>query len=503
MNTLTTDRNSKRKVILIVTDSTRYDMLGCYGTPGMITPNLDQLAQEGLRFERAYSCQPVCGPARAALFTGQYPHSCGGVTNSYALCDNTKTIGQRLSDLGVHTAYIGKYHLDGGDYFGLGRCPDGWDPQYWYDMRCYLEELTPEERIRSRKVEQDRNLVKEEDTFGHRVCDRAIDFLKQHGEEGFFLTVSLDEPHGPHFCPQRFIDPYEDYEFPKYPNVWDTLEGKPDYQKVWAGEQRSKDRSAIKMNRPLFLGCNTFADYEIGRVLDAAREYAEDALIIYTSDHGDAFHSHCLSSKGPAAYDEIARVPLIIKGGSKTGLVTAPVSHINLAPTILEYLGKDVPKIMEGKSILPVLEKPELDINHEIFIEFMRYECDHDGFGGFRPMRCIFDGRYKLSIHLLDPLDELYDMQEDPYEMKNLIQKEAYYETALQLHEKLLNWMNETRDPFRGYDWERRPWRKEARDATWDYTGFTRQRENEEYEPRQLDYATGLEMTEAVRYKKR
>lgn len=490
-----------KKVILIMTDSTRYDMVGCYGNEGMKTPNLDKLASEGLRFERAYSCQPVCGPARAALFTGQYPHSCGSFTNCYALGDNVKTIGQRLRDGGVHTAYIGKYHIDGGDYFGLGRCPDGWDSDYWYDMRCYLEELTEEERLLSRQDSLDRSLVDEEFTFGHRVCSRAVDFLEKHGDEDFFLTVSLDEPHGPSLYPARFGDMYKDYNFPKYPNVWDTLEGKPEYQKVWAGKALFSDRDNVSMQWQHFFACNSFADYEIGRVLEAAEKFADDALIIYTSDHGDAFNSHCLYAKGPAAYDEIARVPMIIKSGIKGETVKAPVSHINLAPTIMEYMGRDIPKIMEGKSILPILSNPNEDVNGEIYLEFMRYECDHDGFGGFRPMRTVFDGRYKLSIHLLDSIDELYDMETDPYEMKNLISDENYYEIAEKLHEKLLNWMNETRDPFRGYDWERRNWRKNAREASWDYTGFTRQRENEEYEPRQLDYMTGLEMKKAVRPK--
>ncbi|MCD7863841.1 MAG: sulfatase-like hydrolase/transferase [Lachnospiraceae bacterium] len=490
----------RKQIILLMTDATRFDMVGCYGSPDMKTPNLDALAADGIRFERAYTCQPVCGPARSALFTGTYPHSCGGIANSYALGDNVKTIGQRLSDHGIHSAYIGKYHLDGGDYFGLGRCPDGWDKDYWYDMRCYLEELTPEERVRSRKP--DNTGITEDFLFGHRVCNRALDFLSRYGEEDFFLTVSLDEPHGPFLCPEPYASMYEDYEFPKRPNVYDTLEGKPEYQKVWAGNARFEDREKLTIRAPKYFACNSYANYELGRVIDAAKQFAPDALIIYTSDHGDGLQSHCLTMKGPTAYDEIARVPLIIKGGVKGAVTDVPVSHINLTPTILEYMGLPVPNLMEGKSILPMLQNPDLDINHEIYLEFTRYEVDHDGFGGFQPMRAVYDGRYKLSIHLLDPVDELYDMTEDPYEMKNLISDEAHYEIAKELHEKLLDWMNRTRDPYRGYYWERRPWRKnDVREATWKYTGHTRQRENEEYEPRQLDYATGLPMETATRIK--
>ena len=118
-------------------------------------------------------------------------------------------------------------------------------------------------------------------------------------------------------------------------------------------------------------------------------------------------------------------------------------------------------------------------------------------------MRSVTDGRYKLSIHLLDAVDELYDLKSDPYEMKNLIFSETHKGIRNALHDKLLDWMNETRDPFRGYYWERRPWRDDAAEATWDYTGYTRQREHEEYEPRQLDYSTGLEMVQSSRPKER
>ncbi len=170
--------NRPRQVVFIMTDTQRTDMLGCYGNPDMQTPSLDRLAAQGIRFDAAYTCQPVCGPARAALFTGLWPHSAGSWANSMPLGDNVKTVGQRLRDHGLHTAYIGKWHLDGGDYFGLGRCPDGWDPDYWYDMRNYLEELSPEDRARSRspEINRDPDLTKDF-TFAHRCSNRAIDFL--------------------------------------------------------------------------------------------------------------------------------------------------------------------------------------------------------------------------------------------------------------------------------------------------------------------------------------
>ncbi len=492
------------QVILIMTDTQRKDMVGCYGNPDMKTPYLDRLASEGVRFNRAYTCQPVCGPARAAIFTGTYPHSNGSWGNCMPLGDNVKTIGQRLSDNGIHTAYIGKWHLDGSDYFGLGRCADGWDETYWYDMRNYLAELPVEDRVRSRQValNRDENLS-EEFTYGHRCSNRAIDFLSRHGDEEFFLVVSYDEPHHPFICPKPYSEMYQDYKFPKCKNIWDRLEGKPEHHRAWAGDSLKQDKDALEIIAPDFFGCNSFVDYEIGRVLEAIDKFAPDALVIYTSDHGDMLGSHTITNKGAAMYEEITNIPFIVRwpGQLLTGAVSDQlVSQIDIAPTIMEALGLPIPKLLEGRSLLRTFSDPELPTNDIIFMEFGRYEIDHDGFGGFQPIRCCFDGRYKLVINLLSS-DELYDIQEDPEEMVNLIDSKDHHSIRNKLHDRLLDWMNDTRDPFRGYYWERRPWRTDARAATWDYTGMTRQRENEEYEPRQLDYKIGLEMTEAVRKK--
>ena len=493
-----------RRVVLIMTDTQRKDMLGCYGHPEMKTPHLDRLAGEGVRFDNAYCCQPVCGPARSGLFTGQFPHSNGSWANSMALNANTKTIGQRLHDSGIHTAYVGKWHLDGGDYFGMGRCPDGWDAEYWYDMSNYLEELSDADRLRSRKpaTNQDDDLTAEF-TFGHRCSNRAIDFLEQHGEEDFLLVVSYDEPHDPYLCPRPYSQMYTDYEWPKSPNVWDTLEQKPEHQRAWAGTSLFEDKDALKINIPDFLGCNSFVDAEIGRVLDAIDSHAPDALVVYTADHGDALHSHCLTGKGPAMYEEITNIPFLVRWPhhAKPGSVSAQlVSHIDVTPTILDLMGVPVPQLLEGKSLKTTFENPAHSTNDKVFLEFTRYEIDHDGFGGFQPVRAVFDGRHKLVINLLSS-DELYDLQTDSREMINLIESEAHEHIRNRLHDALLDWMNETRDPFRGYYWERRPWRANARPASWDYSGMTRQRVHAEYEPGQLDYGTGLPMQNPVRPK--
>ena len=498
------DPKIPKKIIFIMTDTQRWDMLGCYRETGLKTPCLDKLASQGMRFERAYTTQPVCGPARSAIFSGQYPHSNGTYTNGFPMYDYVKTLGQRLRDNGFHTAYMGKWHLDGGDYFGMGRCPDGWDADNWYDMRNYLEELTDEERLLSRQVETINNPgISREFTFGARCSGRAIDFLEKHGDEEFFLAVSYDEPHHPFLCPEPYASMYKDFVFEKSENVCDDLTGKPDYQRAWAGQSLYEDKQALEVRHPYLFGCNSFVDSEIGLVMDAIDRYASDALVIYTADHGDFLKSHSLSNKGPAAYDEIARIPLIIREphAIKAGTVyEKPVSHINIAPTIMEYAGLPVPKVFEGKSLVPVFSDTSTAVQDAVFIEFGRYENELDGFGGFQPLRAVFDGRFKLVINLLCS-DELYDLETDPGEMQNLILSKETAQIRDALHNRLLEWMNDTVDPMRGYYWERRPWRTDARAATWKYTNMTRQREHEEYEPRRLDYSTGLEIESAVQVK--
>lgn len=492
-----------RQAILIMCDTQRTDMVGCYGSPGLKTPNIDALAERGVRFNRAYTTQPVCGPARSAIFTGLFPHSNGVVTNSVSLYDNVKTIGQRLKDQSFHTGYIGKWHLDGSDYFGLGRCPDGWDEKYWYDMRNYMDELTEEERVKSRSEKtMDGEDIAPEFTFAHRCSDRAIDFLKNSKDEDFFLVLSYDEPHDPYLCPQPYASMYKDFEFPKSLNIYDDLKNKPDYQRVWAGDSLHENKNDLKISPAYFLGCNSYMDYQLGRVTEAISHYAPDALIIYTSDHGDFLSSHSLSGKGPAAYDEITRIPLIMAGNGVEyiGCNDHPVSHIDIVPTILDYMNLPVPKALEGRSLLPALKEENVHINNYVFMEFTRYEIDHDGFGGFQPLRSVFDGRFKLTVNLLST-DELYDLKGDPGELDNLIYSKEHYEIRNKLHDVLLDHMNNTRDLYRGYYWERRPWREDAKNATWAYTGYTRQRENDEYEPRQLVYETGLTMDKAVRRK--
>jgi uncharacterized sulfatase len=412
------------------------------------------------------------------------------------------TLGQRLSDAGLRAGYVGKWHLDGTDYFGAGRPAPGWDSECWFDGRNYLESL-PDEKARdlSRRVlgpeEVKAHGITAEFTHAHRSADRAIDFIRRHHQEDFLLVISIDEPHHPFICPEPFASAFESFELPIGASADDPLIGKPRAQQEWAQAAAAGRSHAVRekdgkawLRAPRYFACNSYSDFEVGRVLAEIDQHIPQALVVYTADHGEMGYAHRLSGKGPVIYEEITRIPLLVRWpgqAPEATVATYPVSHIDLVPTFLEYFGVAVPSLLQGKSLLEVVRKPGHRTHEAIYLEYNRYEVDHDGFGAFFPQRTIFDGRHKLALSLLDT-DELYDLSTDPAELHNLIENPDHAATRDRLHDALLDWMNRTRDPLRGPHWGRRAWRDLGGSA---FQGPTRPRPwDETYFPSTLLYDT-------------
>lgn len=492
----------KRQTVLFLIDTQGANCVGCYRPDlALGTPHIDRLAAQGIRFDRAHTCAPVCGPARSALLTGLYPHSNGVLGNDMAPHLDLPTLGQRLRDRGIATGYVGKWHLDGSDYFGDGRCPPGWDPAYWMDGRNYLDSLPSDAaRALSRQVLDERDVaahgITAEFTHAWRIAERARAFIRAHRDRDFLLIVSIDEPHHPFIAPAPFAGAFRDFLFP-VPNADDPLAAKPRAQREWARHTAAQHARLVRagpvpaLHHPRHFGCNSFCDSQVGRVLEVIDAETPGALVIHTSDHGDMFGGHGLHGKGPCMYEEITRVPLIVRwpGVSPAGTAsTGPVSHIDLAPTFLDFFGVPVPDLLQGRSLLAQLRDPAHRTNGEVFLEFNRFEIDHDGFGAFAPIRCVLDGRHKLVVNLLDT-DELYDLNADPLELRNLIDDSGSIAVRERLLDALLTWMNRTRDPLRGPHWARRHWGSRE-GSSWG--GPTRPRPfDEAYFPKTLLYDTG------------
>ncbi|MFP8965202.1 sulfatase-like hydrolase/transferase [Pokkaliibacter sp. CJK22405] len=485
-------------LIFIMTDTQATNMVGCYCGKAVNTRHIDQLAADGLQFMSAYTTAPVCTPARAGIFTGIYSNQSGPWTNNLAPGSNITTMGRYFRDAGYRTGYIGKWHLDGHDYFGTGTCPEEWDPAYWYDGANYLEELTPEQislwRNGLNSIEDLReHHLGSSFTWAHRISDKAEHFLDSAAEqaEPFLLVLSYDEPHHPFTCPPEYAERYQDFAYDLGSKAFDTLEGKPEHHKLWAQAMGSPVGSDGQYRHPLYFGCNDYVDDQIGRViahLDAST--LQNTWVIYTSDHGEMMGAHQLVSKGAAMYDDITRIPLIIRPPKEQSQalrgqqITTPVSHIDILPTLMARAGIPQPPILPGQDMLEQLSKEQ----RGVMVEFNRYEIEHDSFGGFIPIRCWVTSGYKLVINLLGT-DELYDRQADADELTNLIENPEYAAVRDQLHDSLLAYMDQIRDPFRSYQWQLRPWRKDAK-AQW--MGSFRPRPQDGYAPTVRDYDTGM-----------
>lgn len=483
--------------VFIMTDSQGANIVGCYGRPEMRTPNIDRLAGEGIRFENAYTTCPVCTPARAGIFTGLYPSKTGAWTNNLGITRDTKTMGERFKDNGYDTALIGKWHLDGHDYFDTGICPPEWDDRYWFDGKRYLASLSENEvtlwRQKLKTIDDLReHHINSEFTWAHRSTDRAVEFLSQHRNKPFLLVVSYDEPHGPATCPPEYAEHFRDVAYDIGPSAFDDLSDKPAHHRIYA-EHHGTQRRDRERRAPLSFGCNSFVDYEIGRVLDAVDRYSpEDTCVIYTSDHGDMMGAHGLCSKGPAMYHEITRIPLIMRLPKKAHAgktISVPVSHVDIMPTMLSCAGIAVPLILDGSDLIPVIENERAYDDRAVLIEFHRHSLPHDSYCGFQPIRCITDRKHKFVINLLSS-DELYDLSLDAHELVNRIEDPLYADVRERMHSALLDRMDTLRDPMRGDVWFDRPWNTKGARS---YSKIYRPKPPDGYSPPALLYGTGRE----------
>lgn len=447
--------------IFVMTDSQGADMVGAYSGRDMGTVTLDRLAAEGVRFDRAYTTCPLCTPARSALFTGTWSHTNGAWANEQPIGYNVPNIGRHLQKAGIRTGYIGKWHLAATDYFGDGTCPAGWDPEYWFDGRNHLDSLPDELRTFSREVHTSAEMEAAgftvEHTYAHGCVERARDFVRRYAAESFFLVVSLDEPHHPFLAPGGWYERFEEFEIDRGPSVEEELSNKPvSHRRMAQNAGGMHTRDGRKVRHPAYFGCNAFVDNEIGRLVDAIDDHCPGATVIYTSDHGEMIGAHRMSGKGQAMYEEITRIPLIVRGGewsARAGEVeSAPASHMDIPRTVFASFGLTPPPVVGGRDLAHLRGG-----NDPVFIDFTRFNTHIPG--PFCPVRAAVDGRYKMAINLLQT-DELYDLANDPWEVENLIDSDDPVHRAARerLHAAILAWMDGTNDPFYAPEWHDRHW---------------------------------------------
>ncbi len=436
-------------LLLISTDSLRFDFLGCAGGPAR-TPNIDALAAEGLRFETCITNSPVCAPTRCALATGIEPHRLGGQDNDVQLQPNTRTYYGQLRDHGYHVACAGK--LDLGKPSGLPG-PDGAAPRAYawgftqphetegdsslgrlpHPTGPYSHYLA--ERGNFETLHQDikrRNAsgvvldiadfpLETEDFVDSYIGRQALEWLRNPPQHNpWHLFVSFIGPHFPYSPPTEYADRWRDAEMPERVV---SMEGKP-HRVLEKFDDHDPDY--VVNSRRQYCGRLELIDDQIGKLVAQLKANGdwENTWIFFTSDHGDNLGDHGLMTAGNP-YEPSVNVPLIASGpGCRDGGVSkALVEWFDLGPTCCELAGVPVIPEVQARSFAPVL-RGESDAHRE------------DCLSHFRGFQVLRTATHKF-IHNEDQTPELYDMVNDPGETRNLLHGDDVSDDTRALAQKL------------------------------------------------------------------
>jgi len=441
--------SKKPNIIVMFSDQQRWDTLGCYGQKLPVSPNLDKMAEEGVKFDLAFTCQPVCGPVRACLQTGKYATEVGCETNNRHLPLDSDTLAKRMKGAGYKTGYIGKWHLASGknrfdgDYhpeYRIFPIPEelrgGYE--YWLAADC----LEGTSHSYDGHMFDNDNVTRKFPLHRYRVdahTDWVMEYLdEQSKDDPFFLFVSYIEPH--------HQNDHECYEGPK---------GSKEY---WTNYEIPGDLAGLPgdwvENFPDYLGCCNALDNAVGRVNEKLKELELDdnTLIIYTSDHGTHFRTRNKEYKR-SCHDGCLRVPMILNGpGFKGGEVNENlVSLIDIPKTILSAAKAEIPEDWQGIPLQDNIAKK--DIRDAVFAQISE---DHIG-------RAVRTKKWKYEVWL--PLDMmptpwsttkspdnvyyerfLYDLENDPHERNNLVSTPEHAETRAELAKILKGKMSEANE---------------------------------------------------------
>jgi len=470
------DNSEKPNILLLLTDQQRTDSMACYGNSFVKVPHLNKLASESVVFENAYCTQPVCTPSRASIFTGQWPHTHGCIANNIALPKETPTIAEYIGE-SHYPVYYGKWHL--GDELkaqhgfkewlsiedGIYRkhYKDPSDLERRSDYHHFLDEnrFPPDEiapdgaRVYSREYSA---VMAEPYTKAAFLGERSSEFLKSYDRaQPFFMTVSFLEPHPPNFGPLNNL--YDPDEVPVGPAfAVEPESGAPafihrkvrSFKKEGCRDFPARHADDWRRIRANYYGLVTMVDRAVGRILDALESngLSENTLVVFTSDHGEMLGDHALGKKD-VLYQEAVRVPLMFRlpGPRKDRahrMVGGRISLVDLAPTLVDFAGGVCGAKVEGRSRRKVVEgKATLDGN-DVFIDWdSLQEYVH------RPWRSIIsaDG-WQLNV-CPDDRNELYNLNEDPNQLRNLFYESGQREKIRELAERLKHWQVETGDTMK------------------------------------------------------
>jgi arylsulfatase A-like enzyme len=436
-------------IIVINVDDLRWDALSSTGHPFLQNPNIDRIAKEGLTFRNAFVSTPLCSPSRATLYTGQYArtHGVKGNGGNNAVSDLTlSTYAPLLQQAGYMTAHVGKWHMN------PTHAPrPGFD--YWVSFKGQGSH-------RNVTLNVNGNIINTTGLTTDVLTAYAINFIEQnHGGKPFAMMLAYKAVHFPFpndqsNVPVHLRTLYENKTIPQPPSalLGYTLDGKPMLQNpppglnppvpgrtVVPGRTGSTRNTMLNQLRMM-----AHIDENIGRLLTTLEDSNQlnNTLLLFTSDNGYFWGEHGLGEKR-AAYDESIRIPMLMRLPSIIPVDTETdglVVSADVAPTLLDLAGADIPDTMQGKSLLPIMSNPMTDVRKSFLAEYFqdqRYPRIHT-------WKAVRTEHYKYitypdsyAQHGLG-WDELYDLTADLYEMTNLISDAAAQPVLKQMRQKLV-----------------------------------------------------------------
>lgn len=444
-------------ILMIVADQQRWDCLGAAGRTAVSTPHLDRLAADGTFFEHAFTPIPVCGPARQAMLSGLAPDSYGGLwnldfLNCPALQPSDHFFMAGLRRAGYRSTLIGKWNVS-----------QQHTPQdFGFDRQISLKE---EMAAAARRYPDpawphgwlgDPSPVALADSRTHLAARAACKQMEQDAQSGqpWLIRVDFQDPHLPCRPSEPFASMYRPEELAPWDSFPDTLANKPYIQHQQRVNWKLQDKTWQDWSRTvaLYLAMISQIDAAVGLMLDklAGLGLAEKTIVIYTSDHGDLCGGHGMIDKHYVLYDDVTRIPLIVRdprlGGGKR--VKSFVSHLDLGATIADLCGLSGVDAGHGRSLQPLLEGlEELDRDAAV--------CSANGqqFGLFT-QRSIRTADWLYVWNLTDT-DELYAVQSDPGQLVNRIGDPQLEPVLTTLRQRLYETLKARQDPFVRTDWVR------------------------------------------------
>lgn len=462
-------------VVLLMADHLRRDCLSCYGDVAVRTPHLDALAEESIVFEQAYCATPLCGPTRVSMYTGKWPHVHGAIVNGEAGHAHAgpahRTLYEMLAEAGYGITHTGVNHcrvepriqervpaaaFDGpGDSWSAYARERGIEPS-----NHRVPEVLPlripvlagdgeQPLVRQfhlpRGVRYERPADDFMDLFWSRRAVAKIEALDP-GRPQYFEALFW-APHPPLVVPEPYFSMYppEDIELP--PTVGRWCDGQPPslLRQTCGQLGHTLTREEYRGSWSAYFGLVTMVDECIGRVVQAlkARGIWDDALVVFTQDHGEMLGCHHLFQKH-CCYEEAAHIPLLVKPpGGGTGRRAQLASAVDYCPTICAYAGIEPPRDIAGRSLRPAVEDAGAPGRDATFVQY------NGDITRSTPMRAIVaeaGGRRMKYIYTQGDIDELYDLGDDPMEMTSLAREPEWQPVLRELRRRLAQWMRDTGD---------------------------------------------------------